>query len=282
MPTTGPLAETLARVGRLGGEFVLWPRAEGGGWLPAGDFVGDRGALREALRRLDRVAGGRTSRRALGSTFALHYLRYLWPAVAALSLERRVPDMAAENVMVRIDDDGWPQEPALVEPRFATLASDPRAAEAAYVARDDADLFAWALRRMVDDHAAPLVRAVRLEANTTETILWGSVAAACALPLFWGVQLARDREAALRDLPLLLEHPTYPQLHDRIQLRTVRHDGCDWTVHTRRTCCLYRRLPPGHLCEDCPVLREPEATELIEGLFTQALDEFRGDSQAAV
>jgi len=192
--------------------------------------------------------------------------------VAAFALERRVPDVAASNLLVRLDGAGWPASFALAQPRFAVLETDPAAGDAAFVARDEAELLGWLHERSIDTNAAPLIESIRKQLLTSGTALWGNVAAAFAHPLLWHVQhVAPEATAVVRDAEALLGRREGPRLNDQVRLLRVVQDDEEWTIHARRTCCLRWCLPGESRCADCPLVREPEAGTFLRAELTAAI-----------
>jgi ferric iron reductase protein FhuF len=265
------LALTLSRIARLGGSYELRLAAEGDGWVPADTLVRGGPAFERAVERLG-AGNDPAKRRAIGSQFVLLYLRFVWPSVTAFTLERRVPDVGADNLLVRFDNDGWPAAFALVQPRFAALARDPAAAAAARVFADEPELLAWLYERAVQANAAPLIETVRNRLLTSGTALWGNVAAAFAHPLLWHVQLvAPDSSSVVRDAQAILSSGTTPRLGDQVRLLRVVQGDEEWTVHARRSCCLRWSLPGETRCDDCPLVREPEAGEFLQARLAEAV-----------
>jgi ferric iron reductase protein FhuF len=254
---------------------------DGDGWVSADEIVYGGPVLDRALDRLATQASDAGHARAIGSQFVVRYLRFVWPAVAAFALERRVPDVASDNVLVRFDEDGWPSALALAQPRFAALPTDPCAAAAHVKVLDGRVLLGWLHERAVECHAGPLIEAVRGRLHTSSTALWGNVASAFALPLLWTIQpIAPDARAIARDALALFDQEIAPRLHDKIRLLTVAHGDAEWTVHARRTCCLSWCLPDGSRCEDCPLAHEPVATDLMSRRVANAVArgrQLRGD-----
>src|SRR5687768_8506933 len=142
------LRTTLARIARLGDHYELAIAPDGEGWMPADELVAGGWPFDEIVERLG-GGHGPAARRAIGSQLVLLYLRFVWPAVAAFALERRVPDVAAANLLVRLDDEGWPAAFALREPRMAVLAEDPAGGEASVVTDDPAALMVWLQERAI-------------------------------------------------------------------------------------------------------------------------------------
>jgi ferric iron reductase protein FhuF len=271
-PPNDGLLETLARVARLGENYALRIAPKDEGWVSAEELVHGGTVFEHVVERLSPGRGDPATRRAVGSQFVLLYLRFIWPVVAAFALERRVPDVAAENLLVRFDGAGWPSAFALAHPRFAVLECDPSAHEASSVAGDEAELLRWLHDRSIDRNAAPLVETVRKRLLTSGTALWGNVAAAFAHPLLWHVQhVAPESAAIVRDAEALLGRGKAPNLGDQVRFLRVVHDDEEWTVHARRTCCLRWCLPGASRCDDCPLVREPQAYEFLRARLTEAI-----------
>jgi ferric iron reductase protein FhuF len=265
------LSTTLARISRLGEPYALAVAPADEGWMPAEDLIGGGDVFDVIVERIG-GAHGPATQRAIGSQFVLHYLRFVWPAVAAFALERRVPDVAAANLLVRLDDVGWPAAFALKEPRFAVLAADPAAHDATVVMEDPAELLEWLQERAIESNAAPLIETVRRRLLTSGTALWGNVAAAFVHPLLWHVQhIAPESSSVVRDAEAILQRPTAPRLGDQVRLLQVIEGNDTWTVHARRTCCLRWCLPGEPRCDDCPLMREPQASTFLRERLTEAI-----------
>lgn len=266
------LAETLARIARLGEGYELQTAPADDGWLPADALIGGGPLFERVIERLHAGNTDPRAQRAIGSQFVLLYLRFVWPVVAAFTLERRVPDVGAANLLVRLDDAGWPAAFALARPSFAVLDDDPAASDASFVVRDEAELLRWLHAAAVDANAAPLVETTRRRLYTSGTALWGNVAAAFAHPLLWHVQhVAPEATAVVRDAEALLAGGEVPRLNNQVRLLRMVEGDEEWVVHTRRTCCLRWCLPGESRCADCPLVREPEAGEFLRQHLAEAI-----------
>jgi ferric iron reductase protein FhuF len=266
------LAETLARIARLGESYELRLAPRDDGWVPAHDLVDGGPALEHVIERLGAARGDPATRRAIGSQFVLLYLRFVWPVVAAFALERRVPDVAAANLLVRMDDAGWPSAFALADRRFAVLDGDRAQDEAVFVAHDEAELLGWLHERTIEANAAPLIEAIRTRLLTSGTALWGNVAAAFVHPLLWDIQLiAPESSSIVRDAEAILSRRATPKLGEQVRLLRVIEGDAEWTVHARRTCCLRWCLPGESRCDDCPLVREPQAGEFLRARLAEAI-----------
>jgi ferric iron reductase protein FhuF len=266
------LAETLVRIARLGEDYELRIAPVGERWLPAAELIHEGPAFKRVIERLGAGQGDPTTRRAIGSQFVLLYLRFVWPAVAAFALERRVPDVAAANLLVQLDDEGWPAGFALADPRFAVLDGDRAQDEAIFVAHDEAELLGWLHERAIEANAAPLIETIRKQLLTSGTALWGNVAAAFVHPLLWDIQpIAPESSSIVRDAEAILSRRATPTLGEQVRLLRVIEGDAEWTVDTRRTCCLRWCLPAEDRCDDCPLVREPQAGEFLRARLAEAI-----------
>ncbi len=273
------LTATLERVARLGDGYQLHIAPAGPGWLRADELM-PGGTRFEAL--VERLGGAYdpVTRRAVGSQFVLEYLHFTWPAITAYAVERCVPDVSADNLLVRLDERGMPIAFGLAEPRFGVLEGDPLAGEAAFVARNDGELLAWLLGQAIDRNAGPLVEGIRARLSTSGTALWGNVAAAFVHPLLWHVQLvASDPAAIVRDAEALLRRPAERALGSQLRLLKVLNGDTEWTVTARRTCCLAWSMPDKARCAECPLVREPDAGEFLRAKLAEAIE--RGEAVRA-
>jgi ferric iron reductase protein FhuF len=271
-PTTHSLAATLGRVARLGQDYELRLRPEGDGWVEASEIVEGGPAFERAIAALAGPRPDPAASRALGSRFVQVYLGYLAPVVAAFALERTVPDVAADNLLVRLDSTGWPTAFALASPRFATLAGSPSASEAATVLPDGEALSGWLNERAVEANVARLITTVQARLRTSPTTLWGSVAEAFAKSLLWHVQhVAPESAEVVRDADVLLHQPATPHLADQVRLLDIVAGGDEWRVAARRSCCLRWCLPGGARCEDCPLQRDPGVQDGLHQRLNEAI-----------
>jgi ferric iron reductase protein FhuF len=130
----------------------------------------------------------------------------------------------------------------------------------------------WLQERAIEANAAPLIETVRSQMLTSGTALWGNVAAAFVHPLLWHVQyVAPESSSVVRDAEALLQRPTAPRLGDQVRLLRVVEGNDAWTVHARRTCCLRWCLPGEERCDDCPLVREPQAGTFLRERLTEAI-----------
>ena len=228
-------------------------------------------AFERVIERLRRGGGGQVTERAIGSQLVRLYLRFVWPAVAAFALERRVPDVAASNLLVRFDGAGWPSEFALREPRFAAQEHDAAAAEASIVVRDEAELLV-AARPLDRRECRATHRDDPQPAAHERDCPVGQRCRCLAHPLLWHVQhVAPESGAIVRDAEALLRRREAPSLGDQVRLLRVVQGDREWTVHARRTCCLRWCLPGDSRCADCPLLREPQAGEFLRSRLAEAI-----------
>jgi len=165
------------------------------------------------------------------SLFAEAYaFRVAGVALAAYALDLPVPDVSPEAVAVTVDKP----RPAAV----AYLTAELRSTTADQLAVD-----------LVGAHFAPFVAAVRDTFAVGERLLWGNVAAACAVAFLavepGGAERARATEFMDACAPWFGDVGTFTD-------ELAGRQGWFWD---RTSCCLWFRTASGQLCDNCSLKR---------------------------
>ncbi|MGH8908425.1 MAG: IucA/IucC family C-terminal-domain containing protein [Egibacteraceae bacterium] len=253
-----PLEATLARVSARSARWAVRI-----GW-PAEPYWLEAATIRERLDGLMAAIGVRyrTTDQAVTGTFLLNtYVRAIvGPALASLATERRVPDVAPDNVAFRFGPDGIVQELALAAPRFAALPEDPDADHPdATILADVTALRGWLRERLLCGHLADLVPLLRARTRRGPRALWGTASDMCSgvfailAEAEGSVKAAEELDAESRAFlatgpPLLVGPPLCP----------VMHAGGMAAGRQRLTCCLAYRLPDYEMCTSCPGVHPAE------------------------
>lgn len=250
-----PLAETLGRIAALeAGGLDLSARIgvpEGPEWTRCADLARDDALLDELLGR-----GGRAyetgDRAVIGALFLRGYLwKLLLPTVAAFLVDRRVPDVGAENTALGFDERGGATRLAFLEDRFAVLKGDPAAGAAgALVVKGENEMLTWLRTRLTEAHLPELFSALgRCGMRRAEKALWGMVADLIAEAFGWvGPALGREVEARAFAEEMLDGTPPIPGMANFF---VVEHDGGLIPTRVRNACCLYYRVGEA-TCLTCP------------------------------
>jgi ferric iron reductase protein FhuF len=233
------VAAVLARAGRRNPMLGLGvdPQLPGGG--SAARWLGpDAPALAAELIARVGARVGTGERRVAASLVVLGYAaRLVGPAVALLVRDGVLLDLRPEQVTF-VYAAGTGFQLALTPPAGGWSGPQPE-----LVARWHADV--------VDGHLRPVIDAVRQVAPVATGLLWGNVAAGVTGAL---ATLARDGAHPAADChrvgAALLDHGRLAGT-GRLTLGDGRVD------FTRRSCCLYYRLPAGGTCPDCPLRGRP-------------------------
>lgn len=248
-----PLAATLERATSAG---QMDPSAhvgvpDGPGWASAADLVADPDLLDDIMARLGRTYG--TKNPAFAGTMLLRDLlwRTLRPAVAAFLCERRLPDLRAENVALRLGEDGFVAGVAFAGPRFLVLPDDPEAGhpDAAVVPVEDA--LDVGVRIPVSEAYLPaLIPALRsLRVRRGTRVLGRAAADVCAEAFIYvGRELGKEDEG-LAWAAGLLAGP--PPLEAPLDYRVLPFPGGSEGRRVRSACCLYYKTGNG-TCFTCP------------------------------
>jgi hypothetical protein len=270
-----PLAATVARVAALDPYLI----AEAGdlepGWFRAADLPSVDGAqLGIGLAHAIADYPGAEARVA-GAFFVGHYVWYLAAAAIGCYLaERRVPDLAPEQVALRYSSYTWEQDGAtgtaeridvrFLSGRFAALPGDLAADHArALILPDEAALRDW-LRRRLEAHLEPLIEAIAARTRLGRRAQWNLAADACArLFLHAGEKLGAGERGRAEGLAFVKAAGS-PLRNPATGYLTLEHLGHRETFCVRGGCCLYYRVAPGENCATC-VLRP--AAERNQGLL---------------
>jgi ferric iron reductase protein FhuF len=212
----------------------------GEGWIVCADLVADPDRLR---REIDATAAGRgtTDPQVAASLYAQAYaFRVPSIAVAAYAVGLPVPSVAPAVTAVRIARHR-PAELAILDPTCRTMS----AAEVA--------------RRVVDEHLAPFVAAVRATTRIGERLLWGNAAASVAaiFRAVQGVAPTGDPDVRARARELFAAAPCLVGLGDYTCIEVSGALGWYWD---RTSCCLWYQTTSGAYCDDCS-LHDPSQLE---------------------
>ncbi len=264
---TRSLETTLGRLTVDTGEGTLDFSArigqpEGAGWVLTSDLVKDSELLEALLGRIQ-SSRGIENRAYAGTNWVRSYLwTILTTAVAAFLLERRIPDLRAENVSLHFGDGGFAEALALSSPRFFSLPDDPEAGHPdAVVLPSEEALLAWMREPIAETHLQeliPTLRSLRIKRGTRVLRRLGTDAFAEA---FMSVGQAADREAeALDAAEKLLAGPS--PLSGPANYFVLEYEGGSAQTRVRNTCCLHYKVA-GSTCLTCPRTTDEERRERL-------------------
>lgn len=270
-PLSGTLGRVLATLTEGSGMDVSarLGHPEEPGWVTAADLYGDPDLLGAVLDRAGREHG--PGNRAYTGTSVLRdcLWRTLVPAVGALLMERRLPDLRATNVGLRFGEAGFTEGLAFAAPRFFALPDDPEAGHPdAVVLPSEGCLLGEIRQALSETHLDVLVPALRgLRVRRGTRVLWRAAADVCAEAfVFVGRGLGREAEGVgLAERTL----GGTSRISAPVNYRVLRYPGGSEATRVRNTCCLYYRVA-GLTCFTCPrktdeervrqlLEREPEA-----------------------
>ena len=207
------------------------------GWLPADTFTGEGVEVLLAAARRRWTAPPHVAAALVWKAYS-YWLAV--PAVFGWVAARRVPQLSASQVLVRLDAPYAPVRLGLRPGGGTTvLPADPLAGEPGVaVVADEPALLAALRRTLLDEHVGPLLDAMQARARIGRRLLLGSLASGVA-------HAARRAGASADETGLLLGTLGVAGLVDR----GTGADGRP-TIR-RRTCCLLFTLPERKFCGDC-------------------------------
>ena len=268
--TPGPFAATLGRLAVATGDggpdlSARTGHPEGPGWTTVAGLAADRALLEALVERIERGCGVRDRPYAGTSLLRIYLWRILTTSVAAFLLERRLPDLRAENVALRFGDGGFAEELAFIAPRFFALPDDPEAGHPdATVLPSKKDFLDRMREALATTHLPALIPALRdLRVRRGTRALWGTGVDVCAEAfMFIGQSLDLEAEA-LGFAETMLSGPS--PLSGPTNFFVLDQAGQPKTTRVRNICCLYYKLGNGP-CSTCP--RTPHEERLARRAAT--------------
>jgi hypothetical protein len=253
-PELAPILATLDTVGAQRGPAVVHGLAPGllvehpTGWLPAERFT--RGATFPDESALPDLIDAARQRWGAGpaAAAALAWKSYAYwctlPAVVGYATARRIPDMSAGNVLVRLHGAAPFVEIGLRSPRVAVTPGDPLAGRPGVEVVDD--LPGYLRRTLVDGHLRPVLEGLHGLVRVGRRTLLGSLASAVAYSL--------TRSADALPGPIA---PTAATLLTALDVESLVEITPQLRVQ-RRTCCLAFTLPEPKICTGCCIPASPD------------------------
>ena len=254
-----PLDDSLAR---LGGRVHAARLAAPDGWLSLDDVCGE--AYADVLDTA--AAGYDTTRSDIRGNRLLEIWTWLvaTPAAATVLLDRRLPDVCAENVLVVPGLWVDPAPVALRSGRFWCLPDDDAADHPdAIVVADERALVLQLNAMLRERHLETLIEVVAERSRRGRRALWRG-ATDQLVGAFTRAGAALDREADAMALARIAGAGERPM---RAEVRIERFELDDlppYTMHLRDGCCLYYRVrgrPPN--CSNCPLIDDERRVELL-------------------
>lgn len=272
--TAPPLAATFSRVSALNEHFAVELGSLENGWFRASDLAGpDSPHLEEGLTR-SVSHYPEAERRVAGSFFIGHYAWYLTAAAIGCYLaERRVPDLAAENIALRYSTFTWEEggesgEAERIDVRFlsgrlAVLPTDPAAdCPEALILPDEDTLRNW-LRLRLEEHLTPLIELVHRRTHLGKRAQWALVADACAGLFLYAGQALENEAGGCAEGLAFVRSPGSSQYNRQTNYVTLEYQGRCETFRTRGSCCLYYRVGAGEKCTTCVLHPEAERNQRL-------------------
>ncbi|MCS6847071.1 MAG: IucA/IucC family C-terminal-domain containing protein [Anaerolineae bacterium] len=253
--TTSPLASTIAKINGYSRHFKLHlGMPDGVGWRRASEVVTSDSWLLVQLECLH-AKHPYYPKHVVAMNFYNRYQWYLVTAgVAGFLLDARVPNLGAESIAIRLDDDGWVAGVALLSDAFACLPDDDAVGAgsiAAFVV-PDREALRQRLAGQVWGHMRCLIPLMQLFTPVSAHVLRAATANSLAGAALWMLQAAGRHaiaEAESRALANALPFPT------RVRFFAVECDGERELYLDGGVCCHYYLRPDnpqGEYCANCP------------------------------
>lgn len=253
-----PIARTADRLAALD-DFAGFDVGVGSasGWLPLASVV-TSGVLDSWFATLlERHGHAGATGSLIGGALARAVVA---PTVSAMVLDARCPSPDAENLAIRLGDDGSVERYGLREPTATVLPADPAAEHPdSVVVPDEAALVDWWAVRAAET-LTPLLAAVRARSPFGLRALWGGLADEVTGVALWIGQLAHRDPTSVWSLGSQLVDSL--AMYAPVSLPRARPfpvSGYQHWFQVRATCCLYYRSATesapvkDRYCSTCPL-----------------------------
>jgi hypothetical protein len=267
-PTMHPLDVTLARIRNLSEHLKAYLGAPAGeGWTgPVHAFSSDCAGFAPMVafvqEHLHTKAGNIVGSRLLQS----YQWLILGVAIGSYLLDRRVPDLHVDNVLVHFSEDQEADQLAFLQGRFAALPDDPAADHAgAQIVPDERALHHY-LRASVEAHFEPVIAQLHTELRAGVRGLWLNVADRCASNLIWLMQ-EQDEHVGIQNIQFeinrMLRVPGSPLKTDKVGVIELTYQGHSHCFLDRATCCYWYKADDGEYCTTCPHRAQEDRRERL-------------------
>ena len=244
-------AAALARAAGVGPYFTIEPLTAGPRWQPLSVLISEPAVLADRVGRARQgLAGGagiaveRVEIRVAASIMFLGLASQLVsPQLGAVVIAGALPRLAVDDLWwCPVDAGPWP---LAARPAGGTAIGQPATSSQLHDA-------AVALSEQIAGITAPLARSVAAAFRLSQQVLRGNVASALAGAA--GVLAGAVPERAGLTGQLTERILGLSPLHGTGNLRRPGPDQ-PAIAFTRRSCCLYYRIPSGAMCGDCVLTR---------------------------
>lgn len=272
--TEHPLTQTMSRIMRIQGYLKvemgpLDSATNKSDWFePSTLFAMPSGMLYERIVDAQKQLQSKSA--AMIGSWLLQ--AYHWPIITApigcYLIDKRVPDLALENVKVRLGENGDVEAVAFTSSKFATLPTDPAAAHLDAQVMPDVVALRTYLRQGLETHLGWIIEQLCQQIGCKPRGLWLDVADRCAATLIWLMQQIDERTdiATIEDeMEALLRVPASPLNHKKVGLFTLTHHGQTQAFLDRATCCHWYRTKEanGDCCSTCPRRTQTDRNERL-------------------
>ncbi len=260
--STSPLTPSFERMAEMKDELYLFARLgvppEGDGWVSMSRVAEDGEFVRGQLQAIKEKWDLDNRNAAIGLVGALAW-QVGGAALFVYATERRVPDLAPDNVMLRLVDGGL-AEVAFVSGRFAALSGDTEV-ESATAVFEDEDGLRRHLREGVEGMLSPVVDNVRAAMRVSKRTMWNRASDLIGQRLLQFGESVADKAWCGHEAERLVKSSGSP-LDGATRFFVVEHGGREEVCIVRGCCCQAYKDPEHGYCGTCPLLSQEELERL--------------------
>jgi ferric iron reductase protein FhuF len=260
--TTTPLSPIAADFERLNtlNEYVSLQtgRPDGENWYSPEEFTQpDSPALDEILGRI-RGKTGCDDRHFLAASFAGGYVwQMAVVGVGCFLAAHRLPDLSADNLRMRFDDNGWNDRLSFIRERFYALSDDSEATDSNALVVDNNDMLRDLLRQQMENHMSRVIDALKAKTTMGKRGMWGIVADRMAGIVIHATEQLGQSETCEHEVEALIQVADSP-LKGKTGVMRAEHNGHQEMYLKRGSCCQYYKVPGYGYCITCPLQSKEE------------------------
>lgn len=267
-----PLQETLRHAASLSDYLkVSIGTPTGEGWFTPAACLEGEGMLETLWTRTAKETKTHDRGYLKQSVFGSYIWLLTVSGIGVYLLERRVPDLSAQNTVLHIDKAGWVDALALVIPRFACLPDDPAADDPHAVVVADVDaLRRFYLHTLLTAHLEAFMSGMKSRYKYGLRAMQETLADRIVGTLIWLLKELGEKERIGGEVAAFSSLLPFKSKSGVLE---VPFEGRCEPFLKRASCCLSYRLPEHGYCTSCPLQSEDERTARFQAYLASPEDD---------
>lgn len=261
-----PLQQTFERVSALNKYInVQLGTSTGAGWISVEALFAPESSLLVGMIASHQNRYCTTAPNIIGSTLLQNYQWSLISSVlATYFVDRRVPNLAVNNVQMFFTESGDGDGIAFADGAFTALPDDPAAEHPGATIVPTLDALRDRLRVEFEAHIEWVIDRIVERTGCRRAGLWLAVSDRCMSTVSWIMQMI-ERDISLAQIQAetesLLRVKGSPLYNKKVDLVEITHLDQSQIFLQRASCCYWYKTEGGNYCSTCPHLSQAERTE---------------------